>query len=898
LLLAAIYLPAGDVNWNRGKFVNWYSAQCGGASCNNTDNNGNLRKQEVFIPHNDGLTSSTSWLQQYDYDSLNRLERVKEFNSGSTQLWQQEYVYDRWGNRTIHQTNTSNGTPKPNFGVDPNTNRLTAPAGYTMSYDAAGNLTNDTYTGAGSRSYDAENRMTSAGSAGVSPATYSYNADGHRVRRTVAGQPSPVETWQVYGMDGELLAEYAASASAASPQKEYGYRNPAGSGLLITAEAGSSGTGPQDVIWTNAVGVLASGNSLTKTGSVGWNAGAASTQTIASGDGYVEFTANANSANTMCGLSKGDTNQSHEEIDFALYPWTDGNLYIWENGASAAAVGPYAAGDTLRVAVEGGVVKYRKNGTLLYTSTVTPTYPLLVDTTMHPSGSQITNAVISNGSGGGSTQNASWTNAVGVSMSGNSLTKTDSDGWNAGAVSTQTISSGDGYVELTASETTTARMIGLGNGDSNQSYTDIEYAFKLGGGGNLDVWEAGNVIGWVGTYAAGDLLRVAVEGGVVKYRKNGTLLYTSTVAPTYPLLVDTSLYYNGSTLNNVVISGSGGGTSSSANINWLVTDQLGTPRMVIDKTGSLANVKRHDYLPFGEELLAGQGGRTATLGYSGDAIRQKFTSYERDNESGLDYAQARYYSSIQGRFTGVDPLGGHILNPQSLNKYGYVINNPLRLTDPTGMYVCTDSKKCDSDDDKEFEKARQHNLKSKDADVVRAAKGYADPTNDNGVTVGFSADLEKKGEGGDTVSRLGTDNNGNLRAESAVTISSKLSGSALEAAVGHEGSHVADAQDVVRSITTTDGWQTFKVGQDITRYQSEQRAYHVTDSILRSGNETYHFGCGRNDCILGTELKMRSQVTETIDRILANSPLYQDKGKPLSVTNQGGSVVNGLIVPH
>ena len=296
--------------------------------------------------------------------------------------------------------------------------------------------------------------------------------------------------------------------------------------------------------------------------------------------------------------------------------------------------------------------------------------------------------------------------------------------------------------------------------------------------------------------------------------------------------------------------------------------------------------------------MAGTSGRTTVLGYDNtDGVRDKFTSKERDNETGLDYFLARYYASAQGRFTSSDPLGGQILNPQSLNKYAYVRNNPLRLTDPTGMYVCADGKKCDSDEDKKFEKARQRDLKSKDAGYRAKAQAYGDPTVDNHVNVRF-ADLDNKGEGGVTTSTLGADDKGNLYAKSDVVINSKLSGSALDATVGHEGSHVSDAQDVVRSITTTDGWQTFKVGQDITRYQSEQRAYHVTDSILRSGNETYHFACGLSDCTLGTGLAMRSQLTEVIDRILANSPLYRSNGQPMSPANQGGSVVNGLTVPH
>jgi RHS repeat-associated protein len=159
------------------------------------------------------------------------------------------------------------------------------------------------------------------------------------------------------------------------------------------------------------------------------------------------------------------------------------------------------------------------------------------------------------------------------------------------------------------------------------------------------------------------------------------------VTPSYPLLVDTSLYSNGATLTNVVLSGNLGG-SSVAKINWLVTDQLGTPRMIFDQTGSLATTKRHDYLPFGEELFAGTGGRTTAQGYTGDSIRQKFTDKERDIETGLDYFGARYYSSIQGRFASVDPSRKSIEvdNPQSWNRYSYTLNNPLRYVDHNGKW--------------------------------------------------------------------------------------------------------------------------------------------------------------------------------------------------------------------
>jgi len=120
---------------------------------------------------------------------------------------------------------------------------------------------------------------------------------------------------------------------------------------------------------------------------------------------------------------------------------------------------------------------------------------------------------------------------------------------------------------------------------------------------------------------------------------------------------------------------------------WLTADHLGTPRMIAERTGASVGIKRHDYLPFGEEVVSGQGGRTPQQGYTGDSVRQHFTGYEADGESGLNFAQARYQSPTQGRFLSVDPLGAsaNILNPQSFNRYSYVNNNPVNSIDPAGL---------------------------------------------------------------------------------------------------------------------------------------------------------------------------------------------------------------------
>jgi RHS repeat-associated protein len=124
----------------------------------------------------------------------------------------------------------------------------------------------------------------------------------------------------------------------------------------------------------------------------------------------------------------------------------------------------------------------------------------------------------------------------------------------------------------------------------------------------------------------------------------------------------------------------GGGTS------YLTSDHLGSARVVTKSDGTVK--ARYDYLPFGEELGAGIGQRTTAMGYSAaDSTKQKFTQKERDSESGLDYFGERYYSSAQGRFTSCDPLGSTMRasDPQTMNRFVFVLNNPLKYVDPDGL---------------------------------------------------------------------------------------------------------------------------------------------------------------------------------------------------------------------
>jgi RHS repeat-associated protein len=109
---------------------------------------------------------------------------------------------------------------------------------------------------------------------------------------------------------------------------------------------------------------------------------------------------------------------------------------------------------------------------------------------------------------------------------------------------------------------------------------------------------------------------------------------------------------------------------------YFLQDRLST-RLITDSSGNL--VGREDHLPFGEDTATG----------SGESEKHRFTSYERDNVSNTDYtdyAVNRQYATANGRFLQPDPIAGNAVDPQSMNRYSYVGNDPVNFSDPTGLF--------------------------------------------------------------------------------------------------------------------------------------------------------------------------------------------------------------------
>ena len=178
----------------------------------------------------------------------------------------------------------------------------------------------------------------------------------------------------------------------------------------------------------------------------------------------------------------------------------------------------------------------------------------------------------------------------------------------------------------------------------------------------------------------------------------------------------------------------------------------------------------------------------------------KFTGKERDSESGLDNFGARYDSSSIGRFMTPDPLlnSGRPGSPQTWNRYSYALNNPLKITDPTGLYnvACGSDKQCIkaakdlknglSDLQKKADKMKNGDQKTR---LENSLKAMGTQNDGNNVNVSFGA--TKGGGAGETVP---VSDPQTYKESYNVTLDpSKLNSSTDYAIAGaHEGTHVDD----------------------------------------------------------------------------------------------------------
>jgi len=202
----------------------------------------------------------------------------------------------------------------------------------------------------------------------------------------------------------------------------------------------------------------------------------------------------------------------------------------------------------------------------------------------------------------------------------------------------------------------------------------------------------------------------------------------------------------------------------------------------------------------------------------------------------LDYAGARYFANVQGRFTSPDELlsSGDVGDPQSWNRYSYSLNNPLRYTDPFGLYVFDSS--VTEEQRRQFREAltaaraqlskigERYGTNSAEYNKAkRALDVYGEEGKRNGVMIVTQegAGLARTGVAGVAGQRTADNPNGQdirVRLDAATYSNDDLAGT-----IAHEGSHAADGSEWVSS--------GFAASRNPTNYQTEFDA-HTVQSLV------------------------------------------------------------------
>ena len=427
-------------------------------------------------------------------------------------------------------------------------------------------------------------------------------------------------------------------------------------------QLGSDPTQPPpgvDIVWTDLVGMTATGNTLTKTADYGWNNSHAVSEQEIRKNGAVEFSFTSESANSAgypnfseFGLSSRNVAASYDTVEYGWRIEGSGKAVVYENGIRTNTSVTLRLGQTLHVERIGNTILYKHTGQMVYTSNDSPTGPLVANASMLLMGDQITNLVMHGAMADedvdqindvweifyglnpnddsdasldsdidGSTNleefqlntnpndwdsdddgmadgwevqyglnpldasdasldpdvdgidnlteyqlgsepvyvkvsvDVIWTDLLGVTANGNTLTKIASTAWgNAGAASQQQIIQ-NGGVEFSFIYTAGYSVLGLSNSNASANFDTIDYALRIESNDYFTVIENGVQKGTFGPAQIGDVLRVERIGTTVYYQHNSVTVYTSAEPSTGALIADTAIAYNGEQVVAAMIDG-------------------------------------------------------------------------------------------------------------------------------------------------------------------------------------------------------------------------------------------------------------------------------------------------------------------------------------------------------
>ncbi|MDZ4750756.1 MAG: choice-of-anchor L domain-containing protein, partial [Flavobacteriales bacterium] len=153
------------------------------------------------------------------------------------------------------------------------------------------------------------------------------------------------------------------------------------------------------------------------------------------------------------------------------------------------------------------------------------------------------------------TEQAFWQTLNNLSAAGDDLSKPNNTGMNnTNAFSLNDVSR-NGWVTTTVAETNRERYFGISAVDAGNGSGGIDYSIRLRDDATLRIVENGTNVNNPGSYSTGDVLRIFIDNNAVRYYRNATLLFTSTVAPAVaPYFVDCAMNQQNSTLNNIYIT--------------------------------------------------------------------------------------------------------------------------------------------------------------------------------------------------------------------------------------------------------------------------------------------------------------------------------------------------------